>query len=61
MGLWLQDRGLAKGAIVDVQTVFALGHRWYSGRFDAEWERPDSDDVVSMFASLGLVGSFWEL
>lgn len=46
---------------MDVQTVFALGHQWYSGRFDPDWERPEVDDVVSMFSSLGLVGEFWEL
>jgi hypothetical protein len=44
-----------------MQTVFQLGHDWYSGRFDPAWHRPESDDVVSMFASLGLTGPFWSL
>ncbi len=47
--------------MVGVQKVLELGHLWYSGRFDPEWQRPPADDVVSMFADLGLVGPFWEI
>lgn len=61
MYTWLGRHGHPEGAIVDVQTIYELGHRWYSSRFDPGWERSAGDDVVSMFASLGLTGPFWEL
>jgi hypothetical protein len=58
---WAKSQCTEIGAIVDMQTVFQLGHDWYSGRFDPNWDRPEADDVVSMFASLGLTGPFWSL
>ena len=44
-----------------MQTVLQLGHEWYSGRFEPDWDRPEADNVVSMFAALGLTGPFWSL
>ena len=58
---WLESRNAQKGAVVDMEKVLKLGHEWYAGRFDPEWERPDNDDVVSMFSDLGLTGPFWSL
>ena len=58
---WTRLRGKEVGAIVDLQTVLQLGHEWYSGRFEPDWDRPEADDVVSMFAALGLTGPFWSL
>lgn len=59
--MWANAKGVDVGAIVDMQTVLQLGHEWYSGRFEPDWDRPGADDVVSMFDSLGLSGSFWSL
>lgn len=59
--VWLHGRNAEKGAVVEMDRVLRLGHEWYAGRFDPDWERPGADDVVSIFSDLGLTGPFWSL
>jgi hypothetical protein len=33
---------------------------WYGNRLTAESRRPAADEIVSVFASIGLIGPFWD-
>ena len=61
MTVWSERTGIPVGAVVPVETVYRLGHEWYSDRFDPDWERPSADDVEATFTRLGLGGPFWSL
>ena len=44
-----------------IQTCWELGQRWYSGRLERDWVRPDAATMQEIFTSLGLVGPFWDV
>ncbi len=41
-----------------MQTCWDLAQRWYTGRAERDWQRPNAQAV---FAGLGLTGPFWDL
>jgi hypothetical protein len=38
-----------------------LSQKWYGNRLAADFRRPTRDEAQAIFASVGLVGPFWEL
>ena len=58
---WLANRGVAKGAVFDVQTSFRLGKLWYANRLRRGWQPHPPDDAERIFEECGLTGAFWRL
>ena len=44
-----------------IQKCWELAQRWYSGRLEYDWQRPDQAEMKQLFNSLGLKGKFWDL
>jgi hypothetical protein len=44
-----------------VDTCWRLAQRWYQGRAERDWQRPDQQAAQALFTSLGLTGDFWDL
>ncbi|MEJ2759315.1 MAG: hypothetical protein P8046_12615 [Anaerolineales bacterium] len=44
-----------------MQTCWELAQRWYAGRGEKDWQRPDAEATQTLFTSLGLTGPFWNL
>jgi hypothetical protein len=38
-----------------------LSKQWYGNRLAADFRRPSRDEAQAIFASVGLVGPFWQL
>lgn len=48
--------------MLSLEQVWWLAGAWFhADRGAPEWRRPTVDEVESVFASLGLTGSFWRL
>jgi len=46
---------------MSIQKCWELARRWYTGRLDYGWQRPDLEKIQQLFDSLGLEGKFWDL
>jgi len=57
---WCEARDLPQRPLVDLEQQWALAQTWYSNRLTEESRRPKPDEMVEIFASIDLVGSFWD-
>ena len=57
---WCEERGLPRRPLVTLDQLWQLAVIWYANRLTAESRRPGADEMVSVFASLGLTGPFWD-
>jgi hypothetical protein len=49
------------GAVVSLQTAWALAVAWYTGRLELDWRRRTPAEAQALFTSLGMVGQFWRV
>lgn len=49
------------GYRMSLNTCWQLAQRWYAGRLERDWQRPDSAAAQALFNELGLVGEFWRI
>jgi hypothetical protein len=40
--------------------LWGLATTWYSTRLEPQARRPQPDEMIAIFAGLGLVGDFWD-
>ena len=59
MARWADDRGMGRGAIVPITTVWELAKAWYEGREREEWRPRTPDETTAVFSEVGLTGEFW--
>ena len=57
---WCQAQGIPRRPLVDLEQLWRLAVIWYENRLTAESRRPAPQDMVGIFASLGLAGPFWD-
>ncbi len=57
---WCEARRLPRRPIVSLEQLWQLAVIWYGNRLTPESRRPASDEMVSVFASIGLTGAFWD-
>lgn len=58
---WLARTGHARGALLDLSTVWRLASRWYEGRLSPGYARREPAAAKEYFRSVGLSGAFWGL
>jgi hypothetical protein len=58
---WCSARNRPVGAVVSLQTAWALAVAWYTGRLEPDWRRRSPAEAQALFTSLGLVGQFWRV
>jgi hypothetical protein len=56
---WCHQRGVARGATLTIAQTWALAQRWYHNRLDPAFHGRSIAEAEAVFASVGLVGSFW--
>jgi hypothetical protein len=59
---WCAQWALAPGARLPLEQAWRLAHAWFAAdRGALAWRRPPVEDVETLFVSLQLTGSFWNL
>ena len=48
-----------RGAVMDLDVIWALSRVWYAGRADADWRGRSADEAQAVVDSVGLEGEFW--
>jgi len=57
---WCKSRQSPRRPLVDLDQLWRLAVAWYANRLTIESRRPAPDEMVSLFASIGLTGPFWD-
>ena len=59
---WCGQWGLAPGATLSLEQAWRLARAWFEADRGAPgWARPPLERVEEIFASIGLIGPFWNL
>jgi hypothetical protein len=57
---WCEARGLPKRPTLNLNQLWSLAVTWYENRLTVESRRPGPDEMVQIFARVGLEGPFWD-
>ena len=57
---WCQANDLPRRPIISLEQLWFLSTTWYGNRLTVESRRPGPDEMVGIFAAIGLEGSFWD-
>jgi hypothetical protein len=57
---WCAAHNVSRRPLVSLEQLWQLAVHWYANRLTVESRRPAPDKMVSIFASLGLTGPFWD-
>ena len=57
---WCAANGVPKRPLVTLDQLWKLSVAWYSTRLTPDARRPGPDEMVAIFARVGLVGPFWD-
>jgi len=57
---WCAERRVPMRPLVNIPQLWKLSTTWYSNRLQVDAHRPKPDEMVSIFAGLGLTGDFWD-
>ena len=57
---WCKMNGVTKRPLVTLDQLWQLAVTWYGNRLTIESRRPGPDEMVEIFAGMGLQGSFWD-
>jgi hypothetical protein len=57
---WCEAHRVSRRPLIDLQQLWQLALHWYANRLTVESRRPAADDMVSIFASIGLTVPFWD-
>ena len=57
---WCRANGVPRRPILDLDQLWYLATTWYENRLTVESRRPGPDEMVEIFARIGLEGPFWD-
>lgn len=57
---WCAARNLPVRPLVTLDQLWALAKAWYENRLTVDSRRPGPDEMVRIFAEIGLTGTFWD-
>jgi hypothetical protein len=57
---WCAARGLPMRPLISLEQLWSLATTWYGNRLTVDSRRPGPDEMVGIFALLGLEGPFWD-
>jgi hypothetical protein len=57
---WCSGRGIEPGPIVSMRQLWGISVHWFGNRLSPEARRPGPAEVRQIFASVGLLGPFWD-
>jgi hypothetical protein len=56
---WCEAHETPIRPIIDLDQLWFLASAWYENRLTVESRRPAPDEMVTIFARVGLEGTFW--
>jgi hypothetical protein len=56
---WCEERSIPRRPLVSLEQLWQMSIAWYANRLTVESRRPDADEMVEIFADVGLKGPFW--
>ena len=57
---WCQAHDVPKRPIISLDQLWHLAVTWYGNRLTVESRRPGADEMVDIFAGIGLEDPFWD-
>jgi hypothetical protein len=57
---WCESHRVPRRPLINLEQLWQLALAWYANRLTVESRRPGADEMVGIFASLGLTGPFWD-
>jgi hypothetical protein len=57
---WCEARDLPRRPLISLDQLWQLAVAWYANRLTVESRRPVPNEMVEVFASIGLTGPFWD-
>jgi hypothetical protein len=57
---WCEARDLPRRPLISLDQLWELAVAWYANRLTVESRRPGPNEMVEVFASIGLTGPFWD-
>ena len=57
---WCREHNLPRRPILTLQQMWQLAATWYENRLTVDARRPAPDELVKIFADIGLQGPFWD-
>jgi len=60
VGGWCGQHRIPRRPLVTLEQLWQLAVIWYASRLTEESRRPGAEEMVAVFASIGLTGAFWD-
>lgn len=57
---WCRVRQLPRRPVISMDQLWHLATTWYENRLTLESRRPAADEMIDIFADIGLEGPFWD-
>jgi hypothetical protein len=57
---WCRSRQLPRRPLISMDQLWHLATTWYENRLTIESRRPAADEMIGIFADIGLKGPFWD-
>jgi hypothetical protein len=57
---WCRAAGVPKRPLISLEQLWHLAVAWYANRMTIDSRRPTPDEMVGIFAAIGLTGPFWD-
>jgi hypothetical protein len=57
---WCAARGIPLRPMINLKQLWSLAVTWYGNRLTVDSRRPAPDEMVEIFATIGLTGPFWD-
>jgi hypothetical protein len=57
---WCAAHNLPVRPMINLDQLWYLAKTWYGNRLTVESRRPGPDEMVQIFAAIGLNGPFWD-
>jgi hypothetical protein len=57
---WCAAEGISIRPLVSLEQLGFLAQTWYGNRLTVDSRRPAADEMVAIFARIGVAGPFWD-
>jgi hypothetical protein len=57
---WCEAHRVPRRPLINLEQLWQLALHWYADRLTVASRRPAAEEMVSIFASIGLTGPFWD-
>jgi hypothetical protein len=58
---WLVEKNMRRGAVISLETIWALSKLWYGDRLSPDFKGRSLDEARAILHEVGLTDPFWSL